>query len=237
MKSISVIIPAHNEEHYLPLCLKAIRVAANSISLPVQCVVVLNRCTDRTEQIAQEYGATLVHENAKNLSIIRNAGAALATGDILVTIDADSLMQPLTLHEMLEKLSTEKFIGGGAGVLPERWSLGICCSIAAVVPFLAVHGVSFCMFWCLKEDFETLGGFNPAFVTIEDVDFAKRLKALGKSRGLKYGTVWKHPVITSCRKFDQFGDWYLVKNPHFVRRVFKGTDQDAGNSFWYDARS
>ncbi len=237
MNSVSVVIPAHNEEHYLPLCLDAIKVAAQSITQPVECIVVLNRCTDRTEDIARERGAVVVHEDAKNLSLIRNAGAAAATGDVLVTIDADSLMQPLTLHEMLEKLATQKFIGGGAGVLPERWSLGVCCSVAMVVPFLAIHGVSFCMFWCLRKDFETLGGFNPDYVTIEDVDFAKRLKALGKKRGLKYGTVWRNPVITSCRKFDQFGDWYLVKNPSFVLRVFKGNDQDAGNSFWYDARS
>lgn len=237
MNSISVVIPAHNEEHYLPLCLDAIRIASNSITLPVETIVVLNRCTDRTEEHARKRGAKIVHEGAKNLSRIRNAGAAVATGDVLITIDADSLMQPLTLLEIVEKLSTGRFIGGGANVLPERWSLGICCSVASVMPYLIGHGVSFAMFWCLKKDFEEIGGFNPDYVTIEDLDFAKRLKALGKERGLKYGTVWKKPVITSCRKFDQFGDWYLLKNPGFVSRVFKGSDQDAGNSFWYDARS
>lgn len=45
------------------------------------------------------------------------------------------------------------------------------------------HRVSGGLFWCLREDFEAIGGFNDNWVSVEDLDFAKRLKAHGRSQG------------------------------------------------------
>jgi hypothetical protein len=104
----------------------------------------------------------------------------------------------------------------------------------AVLPYLAWHGVSFGMFWCRAEDFRAIGGFDERMVSIEDLDFAKRLKAHGRKTGRGFGTLWRTPLITSCRKFDHFGDWYLFRNPAFVRRVFTGTDRAAADEFWYE---
>ena len=59
-------------------------------NLDVEHIVVLNRCTDRTEDIAVFGGCRVVHENAQNLSRIRNAGFTEARGNIVVSIDADS---------------------------------------------------------------------------------------------------------------------------------------------------
>lgn len=59
---------------------------------------------------------------------------------------------------------------------------------------------------------------------------------LGKSRGLKYGTLKRSTVITSSRKFDEFGDWYLIKNRRLTKRIFTGTDVEAANEFYYDVR-
>ena len=69
------------------------------------------------------------------------------------------------------------------------------------------------------------------------VDFAQRLKKHGRKSGRSWGTLIKTPLITSCRKFDQFGDWYLFRNPGFVRKVFRGDDRTAADRFWYDVRS
>jgi glycosyltransferase involved in cell wall biosynthesis len=198
--------------------------------------VVVNRCTDRTEEIARAGGCTLVREDAPNLARIRNAGAAAATGEVLVTIDADSCMHPRTFREIERKFATGRYIGGGTLVLLERLSLGICCSMLTVLPYLAPHGFSFGLFWCRKEAFDAIGGFDEAYLSIEDVDFVRRLKKLGRSRRLRFGTLWRAPITTSCRKFDQFGDWFLVRNPRFLRRVFTGKDKKAADSFWYDPR-
>jgi glycosyltransferase involved in cell wall biosynthesis len=234
---ISLIVPAHNEEAFLPACLMAARTAADRVGGGVEIIVVLNRCTDRTEEIVVASGCLIVREDAKNLSLIRNAGVAAATGEIIVTCDADSRMHPDTFKEIIHRLDAGKVIGGGAMVFPERWSIGIIASVLAILPYLAFTGVSFGLFWCFKRDFETIDGFDSRFVSVEDVDFARRLKAHGKKSGRRWGTLMRTPLTTSCRKFDQFGDWYLFRNPAFVRRVFRGDDRKAADHFWYDVRS
>jgi cellulose synthase/poly-beta-1,6-N-acetylglucosamine synthase-like glycosyltransferase len=162
---------------------------------------------------------------------------AAATGEIIVTCDADSRMHPDSFKEIVRRLGTGKTVGGGAMVFPERWSLGIVASVMSIVPYLAFTGVSYGLFWCLKRDFDEIGGFDARFVSVEDVDFAMRLKVHGRASGRAWGTLFRSPLVTSCRKFDQFGDWYLFRNPAFVRRVFKGTDRKAADHFWYDVRS
>lgn len=234
---ISLIVPAHNESAFLPACLEAAKVAAIRVDAPVEIIVVLNRCTDDTEAIATQAGCVIAREDAKNLSRIRNAGAAAASGEILVTCDADSRMHPDSFREILHRLESGKIVGGGAMVLPERWSVGILASALAILPYLAFTGVSFGLFWCWKKDFEEIGGFDDRFVSVEDVDFARRLKAHGRKSQRGWGTLWRAALVTSCRKFDQFGDWYLFRNPAFVRKVFKGTDRQAADHFWYDVRS
>lgn len=231
---ISIIIPAHNEEQFLPKCLQGVRLAAAYSQMAVEVIVVLNRCSDQTEAIAREAGAVIVREDEANLSKIRNAGAAVATAPLLVTCDADSIPHEKTFATIRDKLASGKLIGGGTLTLPERHSLGIWCSVGSVMPYLMWHGVSFGLFWCRTEDFHRIGGFDGKLVSIEDLDFAKRLKALGKSRNQRFGTIVKAPLLTSCRKFDQFGDWYLLRNPRFVWRVFRGTDREAADKFWYE---
>lgn len=232
--AVSIIIPAHNEELFLPLCLQGIRRAATFAGIEVEIIVVLNRCTDLTEELALAAGAVIAREDEPNLSKIRNAGAALATAPILVTCDADSVPHERTFAEILSKLATDKLVGGGTLTIPERWSLGVVCSVGSVLPYLIWHGVSFGLFWCRAQDFHAVGGFNEELVSVEDLDFAKRLKKEGRKTGRAFGTILRAPLTTSCRKFDQFGDWYLLLNPRFVWRVFQGTDREVADRFWYE---
>lgn len=95
---ISVITPAHNEEMFIEKGLRSVKVAAKEVSQEVEHIVVLNRCTDRTGEIASEWGARVITDDSQNLSHIRNKGAEASRGDILVTIDADSRMSPNMLQ-------------------------------------------------------------------------------------------------------------------------------------------
>ncbi|KAF0159221.1 MAG: glycosyl transferase group 2 family protein [Syntrophaceae bacterium] len=91
-KMISVITPAHNEELFIKKCLCSVKAAAKEVSEEVEHVVVLNRCTDRTGEIAGEWGARVITDDSRNLSRIRNKGVEVSKGDILMTIDADSIL-------------------------------------------------------------------------------------------------------------------------------------------------
>ena len=146
-------------------------------------------------------------------------------------------MSPGTLREIIARLRRDREIGGATLVLLERFSLGIGFSILVILPYLLRNGLSFGLFWCRKRDFDAIGGFDESLVTVEDIDFRRRLKQHGRLRGKRFGTIWRTPLVTSCRKFDQFGDWYLFRNREFVERVFSGRDRQAADFFWYEARS
>jgi len=234
MPRFSIIIPARNEEQHLPACLESIKAASEPFPDQVEIVVALNRCTDRTEEIAVQHGAKLVRDDSKNLARIRNAGAKAASGEVVVTIDADSRMTSNMLVEIDRLLRTDKFIGGGVWIWPERWSFGIVMTALVVTPLIVRHRVSGGLFWCQREDFETIGGFDENLSSLEDIDFAKRLKAHGKRDGRRFGTITKAHIVTSCRKFDTFGDWYLLRNPRMLWRIFGGRSQDDANRYWYD---
>lgn len=107
-------------------------------------------------------------------------------------------------------METQKFIGGGTRIKPERLSLGIFASLLVILFYALRFGLrSAGLFWRFKKDFDAIGGFNESLVTLEDLDFANRLASFGKPKRLKYGTRWKATITTSCRKFDQYGDWYF----------------------------
>ncbi len=236
MPHFSVLIPARNEEQYLPGCLESIEAAAIPFPDRVEIIVALNRCTDHTEEIALKHGVKVVHDDSRNLARIRNAAAEAATGEIIITIDADSRMTANMLVEIDRLLQTGKYVGGGVTIRPERWSCGILLTVLLLAVLLLWRRVSGGLFWCLRKDFEAIGGFNENLVSLEDLDFAKRLKAYGKSQGKRFTTIKKAHIITSCRKFDAFGDWYWLLNPRLVRRILRGQSQEDANHFYYDVR-
>lgn len=92
------------------------------------------------------------------------------------------------------------------------------------------------MFWCYRKGFEDIGGFDETLVSLEDMDFAIRLKQLGDKRGQKYGVLKRSRIITSSRKFDEFGDWYLIKNKKLTKAIFTGSDREAADKFYYDVK-
>lgn len=241
--TFSVIIPAHNEEKYIGKCLEAIKEAAESVSpRRVQVIVVANRCNDRTTAIAEEYGAKVLINEDKCISSVRNCGVNAADGEIIVTIDADSRMTKGSLAEIEEMLRSDKFVGGGTRSKFDRMSIGIFFSAAYVamniIPVMKKNKAALTggMFWFYKKDFEAIGGFEESLVSLEDLDFAARLNKLGVGRGQKYGTLKKSYIITSSRKFDEFGDWYLIKNRKMTKRIFTGKDREAADKFYYDVR-
>jgi glycosyltransferase involved in cell wall biosynthesis len=234
---LSVVTPAHNEEAFLGGCLASIDAAANAVSFAVEKIVVLNRCSDGTERIALEHGARVVLEDARNLSRIRNAGVAAAAGEWIVTIDADSRMAPDLIAKVAAALEGPQFIGGGVNIVPERMSAGIRATQALMDFAQRVTGLSAGAFWCRRADFLAVGGFNTALNIAEDVDFAERLRRYGKNRGQRYLRLDSH-IVTSCRKFDHFGDWHwftkIMAHPVRMRRAVKGTDTGFTDEYFYD---
>ena len=101
---LSVIIPAYNEEAYLPAALDSIQAAAAHLApgVDVDVIVADNDSDDATAAVAREWAARTIHEPTLGIAYARNSGARDAEGDVLVFIDADVIVPTLRQVAPLE---------------------------------------------------------------------------------------------------------------------------------------
>lgn len=99
--SVSLVIPAYNEEKYIGACLDS--VFKNDPERFLEITVVDNASSDRTSEIALQYkGVRVVQEKTKGVQHARQRGFKESTGDIIAFIDADTRM-PKGWHEKIIK--------------------------------------------------------------------------------------------------------------------------------------
>ena len=105
---LGVVIPVHNEEKLLADCLESVRWAASDPLLdaePVEIVVVLDACTDRSAAIATQHKAQIVSLNARCVGAARALGASLALdygARWIAFTDADTIVPPNWLSSQLD---------------------------------------------------------------------------------------------------------------------------------------
>lgn len=86
--TLSIIIPAYNEENYLNGCLESI--AAQTV-MPNEVIVVDNNSNDHTTAVAARFPfVTILKQNKQGIALARNLGFNDAKGDIIGRIDADT---------------------------------------------------------------------------------------------------------------------------------------------------
>ncbi len=88
----SVVIPAFNEEEYLGDCLDSL--ARQDFPESFEIIVVDNNSTAQTSEIARGRGATVVREETRGVCWARQCGTALASGEIVISTDADTTFSP-----------------------------------------------------------------------------------------------------------------------------------------------
>ncbi|MEN8231866.1 MAG: glycosyltransferase [Thermodesulfobacteriota bacterium] len=183
---ISVIIPNHNGEKTIGLCLEA---AYNSDFDNFEIVVVDDCSADGSIAIIAQYPCRLIRLSEHGgASKARNTGAQNSRGDILFFIDADCLLQPDTLAKAASasmKSGPEVVIGGTYTWMPyDQNFFSIFQSIyihysetknVQDPDYIATHAM------LIRADiFKRSGGFNEEFMPIlEDVEYSHRLKKMG----------------------------------------------------------
>lgn len=207
---VSVVVPAHNEEKYVKRCIDSIKKSSAHFKGNVETIIVYNRCTDKTEDIAKANGAVVVLNEERCIAKVRNAGINVAKGKIIITIDCDNRMTKSTIAEVYHLLKTGKYIGGGAPIRFERYSFPLWCNDIMCRLSFGITGLYSGIFWATKDTFDAIGGFVDK-KAMEDVATAKLLKTYGKSQGKKYTTLRRNYLINSTRKYDDLGDWLYFK--------------------------
>ena len=236
----SLIIPAHNEQNYLPALLDTVDTARLNYkggSNAIEVIVANNASTDRTVETAIARGCLLVHEEKRVIAAVRNAGAAAAQGEILTFVDADSRIHPNTFNAIDHAMLKNRIIAGATGVSMERMSLGIAMSYMVMVPLTWATGMDTGVVFCRRSDFMAIGGYNEQKLFAEDVDFLWRLRRLGRPRGQRLSRVTSTKAITSVRKFVQHGDWHyfsLLLNALYGMCFSSKRVEEFAKKYWYD---
>ena len=234
---VSVVVPAFNEERLLAGSLAAIG-QAMSVFEQSELIVCDNNSTDRTAEIARAAGATVVFEAVNQIARARTAGAARASGDWLVFVDADSYPTGELMQDARSAIESGRCIGGGATVAFDiddpvvRLWLALWNAVSRRARWAAGSFV-----FCEASAFRALGGFSEALYAGEEIDFSRRLKRLAKRRGLEVVILERHPLRTSERKARLY-----TKREHFaflLKTLARGgrnlRDRDACH-VWYDGR-
>lgn len=109
----SIVIPALNEEAVLGDCLESL--ALQQSAHGVEVIVVDNGSTDQTAAVARRHGARVVTEPRPGVCHARQGGLASATGEIVVTSDADTTFAPGWLQSIDDQFRRDANVVAVAG--------------------------------------------------------------------------------------------------------------------------
>ncbi len=98
MNRLSVVIIAMNEEANLPRCLKSVEWADD-------VVMVDSGSTDRTAEIAREFGARVFDTEWRGFGLVKREAVAHAEGDWILSIDADEVVPPELAAEIRQVIA------------------------------------------------------------------------------------------------------------------------------------
>lgn len=109
MVDASIIIPALNEERYIE---RTLRSACNQkTSLNYEVIVADNDSEDGTVEIAERYADRVVVAKRRGVWFGRNRGARSSKGELLVFVDADTVIPPNYLEVVSAVLENERISG------------------------------------------------------------------------------------------------------------------------------
>ena len=229
---ISFVVPAHNEEPVLAATLGAIHAAAKACAIAYEIVVCDDESTDRTAHVAAEAGARVVSVQHRQIAATRNSGARESSGDILVFVDADTLINETVLRAALDALAGGA-IGGGAAV---TFDGEIPLYARVLTPWLTammrwMRLAAGCFVFCTRSAFNATGGFDERMFGAEELALSLALKKLGRF------IILRDAVVTSGRKLRTYSGLevlaIVMRGALTGGRMIKHRDQ---MHFWYAPR-
>ena len=226
---ISFVVPAYNEERYLAPTLAAIHEAARAVGEPYEIVVANDDSSDATVQVAETGGARVITVHKRQIAGTRNAGAAAATGEWLVFVDADTQVNADVVRGTVQALRGGAVAGGApvrfdGGPRWVRWTTPV-----VVFLFRHVKWAAGCFLFARRDVFEKVGGFDERFYASEEIHLSRALKRHGRF------VMVDAPVTSSARKAETHSAWSMFK---FLAKLLvrgeKGLkSRELTASFWY----
>jgi len=195
--SLSIIVPVFDEAALIGPFLSHLRVRAPDAEI----IVVDGASRDGTRSIARPLADVLMSAPRGRASQM-NAGAAIATGEVLWFLHADSILPHETVRDIRSALDDPRVAGGCFRLrLPGRqWIYRVSDSIGnlgvQVFGFaLGDHGI-----FCRRTAFEQSGGY-PVVPILEDAELYRRLARNGRMRQLS------SEIVSSPRSYEKWGPY------------------------------
>lgn len=214
---LSIIIPAKNEEKYLPRLLRSIK-TQNFFHSEYEIIVADNKSKDKTRDIAEKYHCKIVLGGFPGRA--RNMGAQKAKGEILMFVDAD---MNITDRNFIKKAINE-FNRGKLDVAAPRFFMkgnkadalisDLWNQIVGISQYVSPVAGGGCLF-VRKEIHDRIKGFNEEIMLGEDSDYVKRAAKIGRFRMIK-----NLEIEVSPRRFKKEG---------YIKTLL----QDAGIGFYW----
>ncbi|MHB8240382.1 MAG: glycosyltransferase family 2 protein [Solirubrobacteraceae bacterium] len=189
---VSVIVPAYQAEAYLDEALKSAYAQDYSA---YEIILIDDGSTDRTGEIAAAHGVRVLSQPNRGPAAARNAGLALARGELLTILDADDVWPADRLSRQVAHLRdhpedgmvmglTEAFVTPGEA-RPAHYPL-----IAATGPFPGHPSTSLVR----REVFELVGPFDESLRLSEDLDWLARAGDAGVRIGRLDHTLLRYRI-------------------------------------------
>ena len=229
---ISFIVPAYNEERLLGATLQALHAAGRAAGESYQIIVVDDASTDRTASVARDHGALLVSVAHRQIAATRNSGARAASGELLIFVDADTLVNEGVVRAAV-RAWRDGAAGGGAAI---RFDGAVPLYARLLLPlfvrlFRATSMAAGCFMFCSRSAFTAVAGFDETFYGAEELVLSRALKRHGKF------VILREAVTTSGRKLRTHSSRELLGV--IVRLAVRGPralKQRKGMELWYAQR-
>jgi len=207
--AISVVMPVYNAKHFLPQVLAPL-LAMRRTGAILEVIVVDDRSTDKSAELAAEMGARVVTSPVNGgPGAARNIGAARASGDILWFVDADVVVQgngPQCIRDVFRDPSVAAVFGSYDDRPPAQ-------NFASQYKNLIHHYYhqkgrrQASTFWAgcgavRKQAFLAVGGFDAerySRPSIEDIELGYRLRAAGHGIVLEPDFCGRHLKVWSVK--------------------------------------
>lgn len=209
---VSIVIPTLNEATVLERTLRHLKLLEPAAW---EIWVVDGGSQDGTQEIAKAAGAQTVTSERLGRSNQMNYGAALATGDLLCFLHADTLIPDDAVTVIGKTLAEPTVAAGGFISLmtgeKTRWGISLHNFLKTYYapllfrPHLFLKGMRLLfgdqVMFCRRQDFWNCGGFDPALPIMEEADLCLKLVRYGRIRQI--GRV----VHSSDRRVAKWGAW------------------------------
>lgn len=203
----SIIIPTYNEEEYLPVLLDSIKEQDFD---DYEVIVADANSTDRTREIAEEYGCIVVDGGLP--AVGRNNGANVAKGDILLFLDSDLQLTEDYLRDVLYEFQMERLGIAITQMLPmsnkvqDKLFHDFANYFMIGVEKIKPHGAGCYGIIAKRSLHEECGGFDESLNFGEDTDYIERLAKKAPFRVLRNAKIG-----VSTRRLEEEGIETLIQ--------------------------